>query len=137
MISLLLVFALGQATAMPNKSLQSAQDKVKAVCDIVRNPDAYDGQTVTVEAFVAAGLHATVLKGDRCGKGIYMVNETGRTSGLWPEFDNKLARKATGLDKKPLLVKVRGVYHARVRLGPRTVRQLKVLDVLGVDVRAD
>jgi hypothetical protein len=133
MISLLLILSLIQT--VPLVSAQSAQDQLQTVCQIVEHPGRFDGKTVTVEAIIAAGFHSTVLQGDPCGRGIYMIHDAGHTSDKWADFDRALARKSTGLDKRPLLVKVRGIYRASVPFGSKKIRQLEVTEVLQITVR--
>jgi hypothetical protein len=110
---------------------------VRTVCEVVRHPDLYEGKVVYVESFVLASQHGVVLVGDQCKNGIYLSHEAGKTGGKWPEFDQALARKSTGLDTRPLWVKVKGVYRSKYHTAKRLIRQLEVLEVLDVSIRND
>jgi hypothetical protein len=66
-----------------------------------------------------------------------MVHDSGKKNGKWPEFDGALARKSTGLEKRQLRVKVRGIYRANVPFGSQTIRQLEVTEVLDIAYHTD
>jgi hypothetical protein len=109
---------------------QQQEVTTQSVCDIVKHPKLWNGRTTTVESYVEARKHSIVLTGAACGKGINLSHEWGKSDGKWPSFDEALMRKATGLDKRPFQVSVRGVYHAHVPHGTKAIRQLEVLEVL-------
>lgn len=132
MIAFLL--ALLFVSPMPRTARQASHDQVQTVCQVVEHPEVYDGKMITVEAFVVAGLHETVLQGEGCGRGIFMVHAAGNKKGKWPDFDSALARKSSGLDKSPLRVKVTGLYHAHVPFRSQTIRQLEVSEVLDITI---
>lgn len=115
-----------------NPQPRPSEATIHTVCAVVQHPKRWEGQTISVTSFVAASQHDMVLTGAECGKGIYMSHESGKQNGKWPEFDDALVRKATGLDNRPLKVTVRGIYHSHVPHGTTTIRQLEVLDVLDV-----
>jgi hypothetical protein len=114
-------------------SLDQAQVReptIQTVCDVVKHPKLWNGRTITVRSYVEASQHSIVLTGAACGQGIYLSHESGKSDGKWPAFDDALMRKATGLDKRPLQVLVRGVYSAHLPHGTKAIRQLDVLEVL-------
>jgi len=125
------------ALLLPLQARQSglSTPALHSVCEVVRHPNLYEGKVVYIESFVLASQHGVVLVGDQCKNGIYMSHDSGKTGGKWPEFDQALARKSTGLETRQLWVKVKGVYRANVAHGKTTIRQLEVLEVLDVSIR--
>jgi hypothetical protein len=111
---------------------QRPEAAIHLVCAVVQHPELWDGHTVTIMSSVVASRHGVVLTGAECGKGVYISHESGKQNGKWPDFDEAIVRKATGLDDRPLRVTVRGIYHSHVSYGTTTIRQLEVLDVLDV-----
>lgn len=76
-----------------------------AVCDLVRDPDAYDGQTVTVMATYDPALGDNgAFQDSECGDAVVLANLTAQPS---PSPALEVAA-AAGL---PLLVTATGVFH--------------------------
>jgi hypothetical protein len=130
MISTLLL-ALALVGANPAPQQASTQPVAHSVCALLKQQDFYDGKEVSVESLLVAGRHGAVLAGKTCGR-IYISHEAGQTEGKWPQFDDALVKKATGLETRPLKVNIRGIFHARVAYGKTTIRQIEVLEVLDV-----
>jgi hypothetical protein len=110
----------------------SDREMVHTVCSVTTNSKVFDNQEIIVEGAVIGDVHSTVLEGSECGIGMYMAHSYGRPGGKWEAFDDAVATKTSGLDKRILYVKVRGVYHNALQDGPRNIRQLEVTEVLDV-----
>jgi len=108
-------------------------DQLHTVCEVVQNPTEYEGQTVLLESTVVASEHATVLEGQRCGRGIYLSYSVGRPGSKWKALDDAIAAKSSGLDERTLHVKVKGIYHNALPVYKRHIRQLEVIEVLDVE----
>jgi hypothetical protein len=109
------------------------QNAFQSVCEIVQNGKALDGQSVFVSSTISADKHTVVMEGPECHLGIYLVHEYNHPGEKWNALDDAVARKGSGLDRRVLRVKVRGIYHNALPDGPRSIRQLKVTDVLEVN----
>jgi hypothetical protein len=110
----------------------TTKDAPQSVCSVVLNPERYENKPVVVESTVVAGGHATVLEGPECGKGIYLSHEYGRPGERWRSLDAAIAAKGSGLDRRVLHVRVRGIYHSALPFRKGTIRQLEVIEVLEV-----
>ena len=128
------VCIMGAHLAFPwqGEALQET-DHLHTVCEIVQNPAEYEGQTVLVESTVVASEHATVLEGQRCGKGIYLSYSVGRSGAKWKALDDAIAAKSSGLDKRVLHIKVVGIYRNALQVYKRHIRQLEVTEVIEVE----
>ena len=123
------LFALfSQAGVVPEKN------HAHSVCEVIQNPKEYDGQAVLIESTVVASEHATVLEGQECGKAISLSYSVGHTGAKWKALDEAIAAKSSVLDKRVLRIRVRGVYHNKVQIYKRSIRQLEVTEVLDVDL---
>jgi hypothetical protein len=114
------------------QSVISDSEITHSVCSVTTNSITYDNHEIVVEGTVVGDIHSTVLEGSECGRGMYMVHSYGRPGDKWKAFDDAVAAKSSGLDKRILYVKVRGVYHNALPDGPRNIRQLEVTEVLDV-----
>jgi hypothetical protein len=102
------------------------------VCEVVKNPQHFDGKPVVVESTIVADLHATVLQGRSCGRGLYLSFAAKESPPKWRELGDAVAAKSSGLDNRILRVKVRGIYHSNLKAGARHIRQLEMTEVLEV-----
>lgn len=76
-----------------------------SLCDLARDPDVYDGQTVTVMATYDPALGDNgAFQDSECGDAVILANLTAQPEPS-PAFE---AASATGL---PLLVTATGVFH--------------------------
>ncbi len=91
------------------------------VCELVSDLLHFDGKSVLVESTIVADLHATVLEGSSCGRGIYLSFGRKDSPPKWQELGSAVAAKSTGLDKRTLRVRVRGIYHSNLEDGSRHV----------------
>ena len=118
--------SLGKAWGLP------ASEEARPVCEIISNAKDYDGRSVVIEATVIADMHGTVLEGSECHKGIYLAFASGHPGEKWKALEDAVAAKGSGLDKRVLRVKVRGIYHHALLDGNRHIRQLEATEVLFV-----
>jgi hypothetical protein len=114
----------------------SADSSLLSVCQLLKQTDRYAETTILLEGQVIADHHSVVLFSPMCQGGVYLSHEYGRSGDEWPAFDDALVRKSSGLETAPLRVKVRGIYHPRLKDGERTIRQLEVIQVLAVTLLA-
>jgi hypothetical protein len=103
---------------------------------LLKQPDRYAETTILLEGLVIADHHSVVLFSPMCQEGVYLSHEYGRSGDKWPVFDDALVRKSSGLETAPLRVKVRGIYHPRLKDGEKSIRQLEVIQILAVTLLA-
>jgi len=116
----------------PQVRIVSAQEDTTPVCKLIEEPTKYENHTVLIDATIVADEHSTVIQGPECGKGVYLSYSVGQSGEKWNALDIALAAKSSGLDKRTLRVKVRGIYHSKVQFYKRSIRQLEVIEVIDV-----
>ena len=116
----------------PLKIAAQQTENLHSVCELVRDPRQFEGKAVVVESTIVADLHSTVLEGPNCGRGIYLSFESRDSPPKWKELAAAVAAKSSGLDKRTLRVRVRGIYHSHLEDGRRHIRQLEMTDVQDV-----
>jgi hypothetical protein len=118
----------------PLKITAQQSEETHTVCDLVGDPRQFDGKSVVVESTIVADLHATILEGPSCGRGIYLSFESKNSPPKWQELRAAVTAKSTGIDKRILRVGVRGVYHGNLKTGSRHIRQLEMTEVQEVQL---